>query len=596
MCGIAGIAAFDASIDAALLGAIAGRMSARLSHRGPDGEGVWISPDGKCALAHRRLAIVDAHARSDQPLEGARADVSTALSFNGEIYNFEALKAREPLCRRRFATSGDSEVLLAGLDARGLSFVEELDAMYAFAYWDGEALHLARDRFGEKPLYYFVRGAVVCFASELQAFYEVPGFDDRVERGTIALYCAFHQVPAPHSIYAAVKKLEPAATLTVRAKSRHSIAVQLHQRRRFLHQPRQRALAGADAADRLDDLLEKAVRTRLWAGGPVGAFLSAGVDSATLVAIAAKRLGASLNTYSIGFDDHDGSEHRLAGELAAQLGLKHSTRKINRDDVEGLSGLVEALDEPHGDSSCIVTALLAQKVGADCKVVLTGDGGDELFGGYARYQQAHRRALSGADLGDPGACYLNDFLVFPDAWIGRLFDDADSEICRHKLGDMRARADDDDVPLVDRLRRLDSDDYLPGVLAKVDRMSMRYGVEVRSPFLSVALADFAETLAPEDCLARGGKGLLKTVADRYLPAHWCDRPKQGFGLPMDEWLGAFMGRACREILLSKECRLAAWISPLRLRRALEAPMSTPQLWTLYSLERWLRTHPASPPS
>lgn len=520
---------------------------------------------------------------------GARRGRDTAISFNGEIYNFKALRAERLANDEIFDGRSDSEVLLRGLDSEGPAFLQRADGMYGLGYWDGEQLLLARDRFGEKPLYYRLSKGWIAFASELSALHATPDFDDRISVDKIALYCAFHCIPSPYSIYDAISKVPPGASITLSFRN-GKVHADTRQTRRFLHAPEPPLALPTPLAERaegLEALLADAVASRMTGDAPLGVFLSAGVDSAIVAALMARRLDYPACAYSIGLESHPDSEHFAAHDLASLLGLTHQTRMIKAADVAMLERLAADFDEPNGDSSCVLTALLSETVAERGKVVLSGDGADELFAGYSRYQRVD-------DGVSPGRAYLDDFLVFHGPELERLFGRVPS-VCAERIDAIRSLIDTPGDPLVRRLRRVDADEYLCGpVLAKVDRASMRSGVEVRAPFLAPAVTAFAESLTEEECLGRGGKALLKAVADRILPPGWCDRPKRGFGVPMDRWARTYLDQAARTLLLSENCRLAEWIQPERLRSTLSngaTPLSSPRLWTIFALEAWLRAHP-----
>ncbi len=598
MCGIAGIVDFDRRLGAKRLREVAQDMADRLAHRGPDGHGVWVSSDGVCAFSHRRLAIVDPTDRGHQPMTTAGPSVETAITFNGELYNFQELRRFLERRGAAFESRSDTEVFLRGLDTEGTSFFERVDAMYALGYWSGDTLVLARDSFGEKPLYYLHQGGMIAFASELHALYEVPGFSDRVSPDIVALYCAVHHVPAPYTIYDSIKKLPPGSRLEAGREVARGKSLCIERPHRFLANGGGLSATGVSRSARVDALEEvvvEAVRSRMTGDVALGAFLSAGVDSGTVVAIMARRCGYPVMTYSIGFEDHPDSEHRRSRELAAWLGLEHENRMLRPDDVAIGHEIARDLDEPNGDSSCLVTALLSERVSRRLKVILSGDGGDELFGGYTRYVDAWRRN-GGARIHSEADDYLDGFLAFSPRELPSLFGPPSGR-CRRILAGMREEVGNPDNCLVVNMRRLDADNYLPGaVLAKVDRMSMRHGVEVRAPFLAKSVAAFAETLSAEECVGRGGKGLLKDLADRHLPEGWVERRKQGFGLPMDAWARPFLYGECTRLFTASDCRLAEWIQPERLRAFIAGNgggASIAQLWTLFILESWLRSHPAT---
>jgi len=602
MCGIAGIVNLDGRLSGERLGQLCRAMCDTMVHRGPNDHGVWVDPKGRCALGHRRLSIIDTSAAGRQPMASAAGGV---LSFNGEIYNFGDL--REAMLRdgHAFTSHSDTEVLLAGLDRDGADFLDHIDGMYAFAHFDGVSgrLLLARDRFGEKPLYLYRSGGLLAFASELSAFAVLPDFDDRVEADTIARYLTFQYVPAPASIYRAASKLPPGDCVEVRGDGSLTTLKRWRFRTSGILQSGRRI---DDLADELEDILLRSLRTRLIADVPLGAFLSGGVDSSTVVALIRKRLNRSIQTFSIGFSGSDDSEHEAARAMAAHIGTEHIDKIVEpRELGEMVRFIGGLLDEPNGDSSCMPTWQLSELARGFVTVALSGDGGDEMFGGYGRYfstltdRERHAQGDPRYAAWTPGAAYYSTrLLLFTERDLTTLFGSVPPAVAA-ELAELRGKLNDDPRPLLNRLREADAGHYLPGaVLPKVDRMSMQHSLEVRSPLLSNEVADFAMRLAETDCwTGSGGKEVLKVVARRYLPAEWIDRRKMGFGLPMRSWAEGTAMTAAAEILKPGHNRLSEWIGQDGLDRFLAAQQSAPmlyQLWAVLILESWLRTHPARP--
>jgi asparagine synthase (glutamine-hydrolysing) len=577
-------------------------MTQTMVHRGPDDAGVWIDPDARIALGHRRLSIIDISQAGHQPMFSA--DGRSVIVFNGELYNFRELRAEMERDGVQFHTHSDTEVLLAALRQRGTDALSRLDAMFAFGYYDVQAreLLLARDIFGEKPLYYIDTPEYLAFASELHALTVLPFFDATVSTDAIASYLCFQYVPAPQSIYKGVRKLQPGHWLRVGADGTAKAG------RYFSFATSSAQTSGRDLddlADELEAILETSLRRRLISDVPLGAFLSGGVDSTAVAAIARHRLGAELKTYSIGFEGHKDSEHLDAAEIAAHLGTVHKDQVLTANAVELGTHVGSVLDEPNGDTSCLPTFLLSQFARREVTVALSGDGGDELFGGYGRYfntvdEWTRKRANDSAlAWWDAGAVYVsNRILVFPDEELERVVGVVPAGLLA-SLRELRNGIDSDSRPLLNVLRELDARHYMPGaVLAKVDRMSMQHSLEVRAPLLGVDVARFAMTLAADDCYQAGqGKLVLKRVASRYVPAEWMARPKRGFGLPMDMWGARQLLPALDRLIRPPECRLAEWIPHVNLVRYLDhlgAEFHAYRAWALFVLEHWLRTHPAAP--
>jgi asparagine synthase (glutamine-hydrolysing) len=599
MCGIAGIITKTAAFRGDNLGSLARGMADRMVHRGPDDSGIWISADGKAALAHRRLSILDTSPAGHQPMANARGD--GRISFNGEIYNFMELRRKLEAEGVRFHSRSDTEVLLAWVDHFGADAIGEVDGMFAFAFYHESegSLLLARDRFGEKPLYYAETVDWFAFASELSALACLPGFDHTIDADAIAAYLAYQYVPAPGTIYRSARKLLPGHVLIRKASG----AVQQQDYFRFVAGSAPAAPRSlAEAADQLEDILARSVAARLVSDVPIGAFLSGGVDSATVVALACKTK-PELSTFTVGFAGHRESEHAYAAEISAHLGTDHQEQLLTPDALGLCREIGALLDEPNGDTSCLPTLLLSRFTRARATVALSGDGGDEMFGGYNRYfatieESARAQGNPAIARWSPGATYWSSrILVFPESELALLAGEPPASLI-NRLAVERAALDSDSRPLIHRLREADAREYMPGaVLAKVDRMSMQASLEVRAPLLGREVADFAAGLSASECFAEGsGKRVLKEVASRHLPVDWMNRPKQGFGLPADLWGAGTLLPAARQALCAKDTRLASWIAPTRLAAYLDhmaRDFSPYRVWSLLVLEHWLRTHPAS---
>jgi len=602
VCGIAGIVNKAGHMAPAQLESLVRAMTLTMEHRGPDDAGVWIAADAHVALGHRRLSIIDVSSAGHQPMFSA--DGRSVIVFNGELYNFRELRADMEREGVHFRTNSDTEVLIAALQRFGTDALPRLDAMFAFGYYDVQSreLLLARDIFGEKPLYYIDTPEYLAFASELHALTSLPFFDATVSTEAIASYLCFQYVPAPQSIYKSVRKLLPGHWLRMDADGAVNVG------RYFSFTTSSAQTSGRDLddlADELEAILETSLRRRLISDVPLGAFLSGGVDSTAVAAIARRRLGAELKTYSIGFEGHKDSEHLDAAEIAAHLGTVHKDQVLTANAVDLGTHVGSVLDEPNGDTSCLPTFLLSQFARREVTVALSGDGGDELFGGYGRYfntvDEWTRKKANDSSLGwwHAGAVYIsNRILVFPDEELERVVSVIPTDL-RASLLELRNGIDRDPRPLLNVLRELDARHYMPGaVLAKVDRMSMQHSLEVRAPLIGIDVARFAMNLAADDCYQNGqGKLVLKRVASRYVPAEWMARPKRGFGLPMDMWGARQLMPALDGLIRSPDCRLAEWIPHANLVRYLDhlgAEFHAYRAWALFVLEHWLRTHPAAP--
>ena len=581
-------------------------MAGAMVHRGPDADGVWADPEGRCVLGHRRLSIIDTSDAGVQPMLDPRN--RRAITYNGEIYNYLDLRPELESLGSRFRTRTDTEVLLEALANWDVAALPRLDGMFAFAMFDtltGELL-LARDAFGEKPLYYTkLRNAGIAFASELQALERCPGFDPAVDVSAMAEVLSFQYIGAPRCIYRSVKKLEPGHWLKISADGTSSTG------RYFEFRPGQGGFVDRplpELADELEDILLRSISRRMIADVPLGAFLSGGVDSSTVCALVRKRLDRPLKTFSMGFLDEPDSEHVIARAFAEHLGTEHHEEILTPDVSAFLGGIGSILDEPNADSSCLPTYLLSRFARKHVTVAVSGDGGDEMFGGYGRYlatlEEDERRKLG--EIGDwwgRGQVYYgNRILVSLEADIHELFGFVPEEFAAH-VAALRERVDQCGENLLGELRRTDAENYMPGaVLPKVDRMSMQCSLEVRTPFLNLELARFAERLPPS-VLVKGqrGKLVLREIAYRYLPRELVDLPKKGFGLPMSDWGKNSLLDVAGRLLESPESRISATFGAEGIKRFLTrqrtpGSFSTYQVWSAVMLESWLRAHPAELPS
>jgi asparagine synthase (glutamine-hydrolysing) len=565
MCGIAG---FVGEGDRADLE----RMTRRLAHRGPDAEGFYLEDSVGLHLGHRRLSIIDL-AGGAQPMMGT--DGRCVVVFNGEIYNHLELRADLEAQGHVFQSHhSDTEVLLNGYRAWGEEIVHRLNGMWAFALWDGwrKRLFLSRDRFGKKPLFWFRRAGTFAFASELTALLEHERSPRTVSRRALQKFFAYALIPAPYSLIEGVWKLPAGHNLIVEL-GREPL---LKRYWRFEIEPDESMSRRPHQAlaEELLELLDRAVKRRLMADVPLGVFLSGGIDSTAVAALAARHVGAErLRTFSIGFDEPSFDESAHARRAAAFLGTNHQSETLGLDKAcDVLPGILERLDEPQGDNSLLPTWLLSRFTRRQVTVALGGDGGDELFAGYDTFrglrkmewyarlvpQSMHEglRALA-ARLPVSHANLSFDFKIkrgmrgashppphWNPVWLGalepneiaRLFDEeVDAEDLYSEAVEVWDSCRQPD--LVDRTLQFYTELYLQdGILAKVDRASMMHGLEVRSPFLDLEVASFARKL-PYSLKIRGGitKYILKKALERLLPLDIVYRRKKGFGTPVGTW-------------------------------------------------------------
>lgn len=582
MCGIAGyyVAAGQASTAAAELPA----ANASLEHRGPDDEGIWFDADRCLGLGHRRLAIIDLSVHGHQPM--VSADGRWAMVFNGEVYNFGELRRELEALGHRFAGTGDSEVILAAFDQWGVaSAVRRFIGMFAIALWNKpqRRLYLIRDRLGVKPLYYAWNGRSLFFGSELKALRAFSGWDVSLDPEAMVDYFRYGYIADPRSIYRQVRKLNPGHWLSLDQGGQP-------QETRYwsvLEAPDGVAEGSEDElTDRLEALMQSAFDYRMIADVPVGVFLSGGIDSSALAAILQRSGRQRIQTFTIGFREAAQNEAPYAEAVARHLGTDHHTRILSVDEALRILPLWGDLyDEPFGDSSGIPTLLVSRVAAGRVKVVLSADGGDELFSGYVTYASitSLARRLFGKPAwlrrGAKAALDVVPWQKLDDALAGwgrggqalhrgryavtvrfakiaaklglrstaELFDQAlrqanwpDAQLTR-LLGhsaDTRVKADVYPGLGGEQMCLWDLHHYLPGdILTKVDRATMRASIEGREPLLDHRLAEFAFALPYGLRQGRlGPKHLLRKVLYRHVPQAFIDRPKQGFAIPLEHWL------------------------------------------------------------
>ncbi len=584
MCGIAGLIDKHGKLSPDALRATVARMTDAIAHRGPDDAGVWLSGNGRVALGHRRLSVIDVSSAGHQPMLDESGVQTRALVFNGEIYNYRELRQGLERSGHIFRTQSDTETLLTLL-GQGVQALELLDGMFAFGHYDmaSQTLLLARDPFGEKPLYYWDGPDYFLFASELSAILASGLFQGGIEAAELAAYLHFRYVPQPHSLFRDIRKLEPGCLLTLRdgrVEKKRWFAFQLPENLP-LTDPRQ-------IAEILENELTSAVKSRLVSDVPLGAFLSSGVDSSLVCALATRKLGIPLNTYTIAFDGGE-SEHEDAARIAAALGTTHHCHHVSHQDLLDVAARMgRILDEPNGDRSCVPTYLLSRFARSDITVALSGDGGDELFAGSGRYFAAQAALGDGLTPAQLVPQYFDRFLpVMPLDQLVKLFGGLPERFQEIYAGILTSMAPARGT--INTLRMLDANSYLPGaVLAKVDRMSMAHGLEVRAPILSSAIARLAGRIPLSQHLADGkGKFLLRHILKKYLPAEWVDRRKTGFGMP-PAFLKAhadFFGNQLAEAVHDGSA-LARVLDVKRLR-ALLPQANNNIVWAVIVLNQWL---------
>jgi asparagine synthase (glutamine-hydrolysing) len=599
------------------------RMNSRLVHRGPDSDGVFA--DGGVALAMRRLSIIDLE-HGDQPI--ANEDGSVTVVQNGEIYNYRELRGELERRGHRFATSSDTEVLVHLYEEHGDGFVERLRGMFAIALWDARErrLLLARDRFGIKPLYYGVAGGTLSFASELKAMLEQPGFSREIDPRAVAAFLAFNSIPAPLTIFAEARKLPPGTLAVWRGG-------ELTQRRYARPAPVEAGQArrgpAKELAAELRETLRDSVRAHLVADVPVGVLLSGGVDSAGIVALAAGEQAEPVKTFSVGFEEASFDELDRARLVAGRYGTDHHEIVLRPDAVELFPKLVEAFDEPFGDSSALPTYLVSELAAGEVKVALSGEGGDELFGGYYTYVADLLAPRVGrlAALAAPLAELLpsSNAKVSLDYKLKRFARGAHlPPLERHHtwkeifsqqsqaalLGGRDPGWDPVDLyreryaetagaePLA-RLQDVDLGIYLvDDLLVKTDRSSMAHSLELRVPFLDNEVAAMALGLAtPLKVRGLAKKRLLRRALAPLLPKEVLRGPKQGFSIPVAAWLRGPLQGFAREVLSAETLQRQAWLDPATVTSLLDRHCAgredlSRQLWGLIAFTLWFDRYAA----
>ncbi|WP_445221284.1 asparagine synthase (glutamine-hydrolyzing) [Bradyrhizobium sp. Pa8] len=652
MCGITGILQTPRASRSADLAAI-GPMTARLRHRGPDADGFWSDRDAGVAFGHRRLSIIDLSDAGRQPM--LSSDGRFVITFNGEIYNYKPLRQELECAGKRFIGNSDTEVLLGLIEKWGLEkALQRCNGMFAIGLWDrrNRTLHLARDRMGKKPLYVARTSNAVVFASELKAIAAFPDFHEEIDPGAVAEFLSRGWLPEDQCIWRGVFKIPPGGALSIRAEDlsvcRDAAALQERARSWWsladvAHAGRA-ALATADDEQLISqacDLLKAAVADRMVADVPVGLFLSGGIDSSTVVALMQAQSARPVRTFTIGFGERAFDETANAAAVARHLGTSHTELRLTSADARAvIPELPTIWDEPFADESQIPTLLLSRLARQDVTVALSGDGGDECFGGYSRHVLSARLApllnsnRSIRTMAASGVALLGrgmresvvETLRLP-GWLQRMthgdrINRLADLIGSNDVGEMYRRStrlselqltrtqagpEPDSIPPLDDLLSdfivRDMLGYLPSdILVKLDRASMATSLEARCPLLDHRVVEFSWAL-PNSAKVRHGQGkwLLRQVLGRYLPRHLFERPKQGFDVPIGSWLKGPLRSWASDLLSESRLRnqhlldvsrvQECWLQHLSGRRDFSRP-----LWAVLMLQSWLDSAVTSGPS
>lgn len=633
MCGIAGAVWWDhaQSIDQSVLQ----RMTDSISHRGPDAEGHFLQMPHEgnrvgVALGHRRLSIIDV-AGSAQPL--GNEDNSIQIVFNGEIYNYKELRADLLQRGHQFRTDGDTEVIVHLYEEYGLDCVQQLRGMFAFAIWDStrNRMMLARDRLGQKPLFYRDEPGRVSFASELKALLQIPKVPRELDRASVLRYLTLQYVPAPHSILQGFRRLPPA---TIGVIEDQQLRLQTYWTAPFDEPDFSRSKI-SDWTDELRHELTEAVRLRLRSDVPLGAFLSGGVDSTVITGLMQEQLDRPTQTFSIGFPVAAFDERHYARQASELLKTEHHEAVVQPDALEMLPRLIWHYDEPFSDSSAIPTMYLSQMTRQHVTVALTGDAGDELFCGYDRYRAVRmaesmsfaprwlRKAAAVMASGLPTSVRQKSLLRRAKRLLQTLAQDSEErylnwiaifdrirlqQIASDDLYALTQQIDPAECilsaysrypnrDLVTRTTAVDLETYLPGdLLTKVDIASMHVGLECRSPMLDHKVVELAARM-PLDVkqnMQHGKRVLVETFRD-LIPADIQTRKKMGFGVPIDHWFRDELKPLLYDIVLSERALSRGLLNPSAVRNLVEEHVSSKydhayRLWNLLCLELWQRTY------
>ena len=641
MCGFAGFIGFSGfSKDS--LESTASSMADAISHRGPDDFGIWCDDSAEVLLTHRRLSILDISRAGHQPMVSPSGRF--VIAYNGEIYNHNDLRAKLKGTRQKENWKGgsDTETLLALIEADGVaSALDQIVGMFAFALWDKKerSLYLARDRMGEKPLYYGWQKSVFLFGSELKALRVHPTFVGEVDRDSIALQLRHNCIPAPYSIYKGINKLPPGEFLKFSESN-------IGKPERGLPKPQKYwsffdiAKSGegsrfkgseSSAIFELDRLLTRSVGEQMVADVPLGAFLSGGIDSSAVVALMQKQSSVPIKTFSIGFNESGYDEAIYAKKVANHLGTNHTELYVSSEQaIDVIHRLPWLYDEPFSDSSQIATFLVSEMTRQSVKVALSGDGGDELFGGYNRYFKTHqwwdkinlmpksaRKLMSKSLLSIPPGVWdrvgffasgisgnsiskLAGVLSVSDsAFLYRHFithwDNTAEIVINGKEG--KTEVSNPSIALnsvVEQMMALDTLTYLPDdILTKVDRAAMGVSLETRIPLLDHRVVEFAWKLPLSMKIYNGqGKWILRQLLYQYIPKELIERPKMGFGVPIDSWLRGPLRDWAESLLDESRLRQEGYFYPEPIRKKWEEHISGKRnwqylLWDVLMFQAWL---------
>jgi len=629
MCGICGELRFDGSpvSEAALVA-----MRDRLVHRGPDSSGVYCSPGGCSGLAFRRLRIIDLSPNASQPMPNE--DGTVQVVFNGEIYNYQTLRQGLVARGHRFRSQSDTEVIAHLYEEKGADCIADLEGMFAIAIWDerAERLTLARDRVGKKPLFYYRDDRLIAFASEMKAFFQHPGIQIEQDPDAVPYYFIYGYVPHPATIYKRVRQLEPGTLMTVGRDG--ETASRRYWRIGYPKRGNVRPVGHEEAAAGVRERLTRAVERRLMSDVPLGAFLSGGLDSTIVVGLMSRLMSEPVKTFSIGFEGDAAYDETSYARLAAErFKTDHTEFRVSPSAIDLIDTLVWHHDGPFGDSSAVPTYLVSKLTREQVTVVLTGDGGDELFAGYLRFYAAMvaervpaaaagllNGVLSAVSTPSNDRHWLARTKRFARSagaplhtrltgWNALFFDDLDALLrpefaagiapidkLRHISGEREMMIDR--TPLSQALHANFTSYLADDLLVKTDRCTMANSLEARSPFLDRELVEYAAAL-PDDLKLRGRrtKSILRDAFADLVPPQIDRRGKMGFGVPLDTWFRGELRDYMRDLLLARDARYRDMLSPPFVEALIAGHLDGrgnfgQQLWSIMCFEVWLRRLPA----
>ena len=640
MCGITGLYSLEPYPDRQALHRTAKAMTDAIAHRGPDSHDLWQDPEAPLVLGHRRLAIIDLTEAGHQPMESKSGRYM--MVYNGEIYNFR--KIREELIRsfdEKFRGTSDTEIILCALERWGLEpMLARLNGMFAIAIWDrkAKALHFARDRFGKKPLYIGWASSTLVFGSELKALMQHPDFSRDINRSALTSYMRFRYVPAPLSIFKNIWHIPPG----------YRLSLDLHLLRggqdlKALFEPywtHKTALQSArenpvsvetDIVTDFENILSDCVNDRMISDVPLGAFLSGGIDSSAVTALMQKNSEKKINTYTIGFHEDAYNEANHAKKIAAHLGTDHHELYLgSKDALAVIDKLPFMYDEPFADASAIPTYLVSHFARQSVTVALSGDGGDEMLGGYTRHISGPKGWEIANELPARMRRHFSKMIlsISPQRWNSLRPKQPEFGSNMHKFAQILIKDNEADVylslvsewqkpkslvvngkeeiiPLVDPQEQIDglsfaetmmywdTLSYLNGdILTKVDRASMAVSLEARAPLLDMRIYDYVWRL-PENAKIRNGKGkwLLREVLNRHVPTALYERPKQGFGVPVADWLRKDLRDWAEDLLNEKHMRAQGYLDYKQIRELWAEHLKgrgnhAGKLWTVLMFQAW----------